>query len=325
MSLEHGPAKDKDNDQDNVEAPFTKHTAVKVKPRKPKKEESSSKPISSPDVDNVTTAMSALKIDKEQDDVDGLSHRLAAVNLSDPSERHTETKVKPRNKVKKEKIRKEASDPTPVSDSKDKVVASSSATAKEKQDDSTTEEEGHRKHTETKIRKPPTSTVTLGDLIAQYTELKDLIEKQQKEREGIHTQGEQIGRVDNNLDRTDAALEEAAQDLQATLSCGKAFKQQMKKIFCCCCTTETPAPQHDIEFDIRHPKPLTFQFSKPQSKGEYIDEIARMAAFLDQESKKEGAELDDENAELKVVIGKSDKLKDKTKKSDSQANSAMKL
>lgn len=208
---------------------------------------------------------------------------------------------------------------------------------------------GHRKKTEVKFHRPddapsstpvksandPSTTSDEDDLTNKIKKLslnegeadkppkreeiekvlaatEEMVKKEDEDAINIHKQGAQVGRIHNNIDKTEASLEEAQEDLHATDSCCFAIWKAFTDALCCCCKPTHPAPHHDIDFEAQHPAPVVFNPAnpnKPKTRKEEIAELKDAAHHLRETLEGETSELRDQNEELKVVIVDSDKVK----------------
>ena len=159
---------------------------------------------------------------------------------------------------------------------------------------------------------PPKEKVKREDIQSALAQTQEMVRKEDEEAIAIHKQGAQVGRIHNNIDKTEAALEEAQEDLHATDSCCFAMWKAITDALCCCCKSSHPAPHHDLDFEAQHPAPVVFNPAnpkKPKTRKEEIAELKDAAHHLRATLEGETSELRDQNEELKEVIVGSDKVK----------------
>ncbi len=166
----------------------------------------------------------------------------------------------------------------------------------------------------------------------------------------LHRQNVQVGRIHNNLDRTDQNLAGAEDELHQTRSCGYA-------VLCClfgwCKCCKPKEPHHDQEMEERHPAPkpndappptlLMSDASKAATSSSAAPVVAVAPATGKQPTEKEQrqailatlrhqegtlggeiSELKDANAELGQMVAETDRIKERTKDDAAKAQSFVK-
>ncbi len=164
--------------------------------------------------------------------------------------------------------------------------------------------------------------VSLGEQLSDskvhetLVDIEKMVEEEDKAAGELRRQGEQAGRIHNNLENTKTKLEEAQDDIKASTCC----------CFCCvgwCKCRKKNQPRHDVEFGESHPPPVVFNPGNPTTKREELAEAKAAAAHLKETLENENKMLDDTNAELRDTLALSDQVKTVAAQTDAQAKHAM--